>query len=179
MVMEFFGYPLETIYLYGFILGGILTVIYILFSDIIEGAFEALGEGPINPTLILSYLTFFSSMAYLLERFTAINQIIVFLSSAVTAFILVTLLNVFVLVPLSQAEATLAYSDEDLKGRIGTVITSIPEEGFGEVMIQGKGGNIARSAVSFDDVAIPYGEKVLVIEVKNSVLHVTSHEELD
>ncbi|MDQ0255929.1 membrane-bound ClpP family serine protease [Evansella vedderi] len=177
--MEIFGYPLETVYLFGFILGGILTVLYILFGDIIEGIFEALSEGPINPTLILSFITFFNSMAYLMERFSSINSLIIAIASLVTAFLLVTLLNIFVLVPLSQAEATLAYSDDDLKGRIGTVITAIPEEGFGEVMIQGKQGNIARSAISFDDVAIPYGEKVLIIEVKNSVLHVSPHEELD
>ncbi|SDY33086.1 hypothetical protein SAMN05421736_101974 [Evansella caseinilytica] len=177
--MELFGYSLETIYLFGFIAGGILTLLYILFGDILEGVFDALSEGPINPTLVLSFITFFSSMAYILERFTSIDSIIVLVSSLVTAFILVTLLNVFVLIPLSRAEATLAFSEEDLKGRVGTVITSIPEDGFGEVMIQGKGGNIARSAVSFEDEAIPYGKTVLVIDVKEGVMHVSRHETLD
>ncbi|MFA9557802.1 NfeD family protein [Evansella sp. AB-rgal1] len=177
--MELFGQSLETIYLYGFIISGILTLFYILFGDIVEGIFEALSEGPINPTLILSFLTFFSSMAFLLERFSSLHSLIVLIASLITAFFLVTLLNIFVLVPLSRAEATLAYSDEDLKGRIGTVIISIPEDGFGEVMIQGKGGNIARSAVSFEDVAIPYGEQVLIVDIKESVLHVSPHEKLD
>ncbi|MBU9710997.1 NfeD family protein [Evansella tamaricis] len=177
--MELFGYTLETIYLFGFIAGGVLTLIYILFGDIVEGLFEALSEGPFNPTLIFSFITFFSSLGYILERFSSMNSLIIIIISLLVAVLLVTLLNVFVLLPLSRAEATMAFSDADLKGRIGTVITSIPENGFGEVMIQGKSGNIARSAVSFDDVPIPNGEQVLVIKVEDSVLHVSIHEKLD
>ncbi|OIJ13656.1 hypothetical protein BKP37_10300 [Anaerobacillus alkalilacustris] len=177
--MELFGYSLETVYLFGFIIGGSLTLLYILFGDLVEGIFESFSEGPINPTLILSFITIFSSMAYLMEKFTTVHSLIIFIVSLVTALILVTLLNVFVLIPLSQAEATLAYSDEDLRGRVGKVIISIPEDGFGEVLIQGKGGNISKSAVSFEKKAIQYDEDVLVIEVKNGVLHVLPHEKLD
>ncbi|MDG5787897.1 NfeD family protein [Evansella sp. AB-P1] len=177
--MELFGYSLETIYLFGFIVSGVLTLVYILLSDFIEGIFEALSEGPINPTLILSFLTFFNSMAYVIESFTEVHSLIVLVVSLFSAFLLVTLLNIFILIPLSKAEATLAYSDEDLKGRVGKVILSIPEDGFGEVMIEGTGGNIARSAVSFEVQAIPYGEQVLVVDVKESVLHVTPYVKLD
>jgi membrane-bound ClpP family serine protease len=46
-------------------------------------------------------------------------------------------------------------------------------------MIQGIGGNIARSAVSFEDKAISYGEQVLIVDVKDSVLHVSPHEKID
>ena len=38
--MVLFGYPLETIYLYGFIIATILTVIYIFFGDIFELIFS-------------------------------------------------------------------------------------------------------------------------------------------
>lgn len=178
-IMAFFGYSLEMIYLFGLIVGGVLTLFYILFGDLLEGIFEVISEGPVNPILVLSFITIFSSMAYILEKFMTLNSLLVFISSIVTAFIFVTLLNIFVLVPLSRAEATLAYSDEDLKGRVGKVITSIPLEGFGEVIIEGKGGNIAKSAVSFEEEAIAYGEQVLVIDIENGVLKVTKHENLD
>lgn len=177
--MEIIGYPLESIYLYGFIISGALTLLYVLLSDILEGVFEAISEGPLNPTLILAFLAFLNCTAYILERFTNIHSLIGFLASAFTAFILVVLINIFILVPLSQAEATMAFTDEDLKGRTGTVLTSIPDEGFGEVMIQGKSGTIARSAVSFEDNPIAEGEQVLIIDVENGVLHVTIHEKLD
>ncbi len=176
--MELFGYSLETIYLFGLIIGGSLTLLYILFGDILEGIFDAV-EGPINPTVVLAFVTIFSAMAFLMERYTAINSWLILASSLVTAFILVTLLNVFILIPLSRAEATMAYSDEDLKGRVGKVITSIPVDGFGEVLIQGHGGNIAKTAVSFENEAIPYDADVLVIEVKGGALYVVPHEKLD
>lgn len=177
--MELYGYSLETIYLIGLIVGGSLTFLYILFGDLLEGIFEAITEGPLNPTVVLAFITIFSSMAYLMEKFTSVGSLIIFLASLITALILVTLLNVFILVPLSQAEATLAYSDEDLKGRVGKVIISIPIDGFGEVIIQGNGGNIAKTAVSFDKEAIAYDTDVLIIEVENGVLHVLPHEKLD
>lgn len=177
--MELFGYALETIYLIGLIAGGTLTLLYILFGDLLEGVFDAVSEGPINPTVVLAFVTIFSSMAYLMERLTSVHSLLIIVVSLVTALIIVTLLNVFVLIPLSQAEATMAYSDEDLQGRVGKLITSIPVDGFGEVLIQGHGGNIAKTAASFDQEAISYDTDVLVIEVKNGVLYVIPHEKLD
>ena len=45
--MVLFGYPLETIYLYGFIIATILTVIYIFFGDIFESIFS-FGGGSVS-----------------------------------------------------------------------------------------------------------------------------------
>lgn len=176
--MELFGYQLQTIYLFGLIFGGVFTFLYILFGDLLEGIFEALSEGPINLTLVLAFITFTSASGYILEKATSIHSIVVFIISIVLAFILVTLLNLFILIPLSQAESTLAYSEQDLKGRVGKVIVSIPSDGFGEVMIEGNGGNIAKSAVSFEAVDIEYGSTVLVIDVIKGVLHVIPHEKI-
>jgi membrane-bound ClpP family serine protease len=177
--MEIFGYSLQTIYLAGLVIGGVLTFLYILFGDLLEGLFELVPDGILNPTLVLSFITFTSASGYLFEKFSAINSVLIFVISIVISLILVTMLNVFVLIPLSSAEESLVYRDEDLKGRIGKVITSIPEEGFGEVILEGKGGNIAMSARSFEEKPIPYETKVLVIDVKDSVLYVLPHEEID
>jgi hypothetical protein len=176
--MEIFGYPLQTIYLAGLIIGGVLTLLYILLGDILEGIFEAIPDGYLNPTLILAFMTFFSSSGYLFEKLTAINSLIIFIVSGIIALLLVTVLNIFVLIPLSSAEESLAYSEEDLKGRIGKVIISIPKDGFGEVILEGNGGTIAMSATGFENEAIPFESEVLVIDVKESVLYVTPHERL-
>ncbi len=177
--MEIFGYNLQTIYLFLLIIGGVLTVLYILFGDMIEGIFEVIPDGVINPTLVLSFITFLSASGYLFEKLSSLHSLFIFGFSFIGSLILVTLLNVFVLIPLSSAEESLAYRDEDLKGRVGTVIISIPDDGFGEVIIEGKGGNIAMSAKSFEDQPIGYETKVLVIDVKDSVLYVIPHEEID
>ncbi len=96
--------------------------------------------------------------------------------SCILSIILVTLLHIFVLVPLSSAEESLAYREADLKGRVGKVITAVPVDGFGEVVIEGIGGTISKSAVSFENQQISYGTTVLVVDVNNGVLSVTPHE---
>jgi len=177
--MELFGYSLQTIYLFCLIIGGISTLLYILFGDILEGIFEILPDGFLNPTLILSFITFLSSSGYLFEKLSNLNSFIILLISVVIALILVVSLNVFILIPLSSAEESLAYKEEDLKGRVGKVIISIPENGYGEVIIEGNGGTIAMSATGFENEAIPYESKVLVIEVKESVLYVSPYDQLN
>lgn len=172
--MEFFGVPLETIYLVTLIIAGSLTLLYVVFGDVVEGITE--GSGFLSPTLILSFLTIFSASGYLFEVFSLLTSMLIMLFSIIIALILVTLLNVFILIPLSKAEESLVYTTDSLKGRVGKVIIPIPVDGFGEVVLPSKSGTIAKSAVSFDGIAINEGEQVLVIDVLNGVLHVSPHE---
>jgi membrane protein implicated in regulation of membrane protease activity len=179
MPMELFGISLVTIYLYGLIISGVLTVLYVLFADVFH--FDAPGDGLpfLNPVLIFAFITILSASGYLFERLSSLHSLLILGISAVIAFILVTLLNVFVLVPLSSAEESLVYKESDLRGRIGTVITPIPADGYGEVMIENASGRIAKPAVSFDGKAVPNGTKVLVVQVKDGVLEVTVHQEIE
>ena len=99
--------------------------------------------------------------------------------SALIALILVTLLNVFLLIPLSKAEESLVYKESDLRGRIGTVITAVPADGYGEVLIESLSGRISKPAVSFSNSEIAYGKKVLIIDIESGVLQVKVYEELE
>lgn len=175
--MELFGWPLETIYLYGLVISGAITILYLFFGDLLDGVME--GIPFINPTLIFSFMAIFSASSYLAEVFTEINSAIIAGFSALIAIILVTLLNVFLLVPLSNAEETLVYKESDLRGRIGTVITAVPVDGYGEVLIESVSGRIAKPAVSFTKTEIPYGKKVIVIDIEKGVLQVKVYEELE
>ncbi|MEH6904243.1 NfeD family protein [Neobacillus drentensis] len=177
--MEPFSIPLETIYLYGLIISGILTFIYVCFADVFH--FHGPGDGLdfLNPVLIFAFVTILSASGYLFERLSSIHYLLILGISAVAAFVVVTLLNVFVLVPLSGAEESLVYKESDLQGRVGKVITSIPADGFGEVMIDSISGRIAKPALSFDGDSIPNGTSVLVVQVKNGVLEVTVHHQLE
>jgi len=177
--MEPFSIPLETIYLYGLIISGVLTFVYVLFADVFH--FHGLGDGLdfLNPVLIFAFVTILSANGYLFERLSSLHYLLILGISAVAALIVVSLLNVFVLVPLSGAEESLVYKESDLQGRVGTVITSIPVDGFGEVMIDSTSGRIAKPALSFDGDSIPNGTSVLVVQVKNGVLEVTVHHQLE
>ena len=57
--MELFGWPLETIYLYGLVISGAITIIYLFFGDFLDGVME--GIPLINPTLIFSFISIFSA----------------------------------------------------------------------------------------------------------------------
>ncbi|MEW4059726.1 NfeD family protein [Bacillus siamensis] len=174
--MDIFHLPLETIYLYTLIIAGSLTLLILFFQDVFHGLSEAIPVSFVNPTLILSFLTIFSASGYIGEISTPLSHPVIALLSFVLSVFLVSLLYFFILVPLSSAEESLVYRESDLKGRIGRVITSVPKDGYGEVIIEGIGGAISKSAVSFDQEQIKYGTAVLVIDVKDGVLFVTPHE---
>ncbi|MCI4170579.1 hypothetical protein MMJ17_21605, partial [Bacillus spizizenii] len=69
-----------------------------------------------------------------------------------------------------------AYKEDDLRGRVGKVITAVPVDVYGVVVIEGIGGTISKSAVSFDNQKISYGTAVLIVDVNNGVLSFTPHE---
>jgi membrane protein implicated in regulation of membrane protease activity len=174
MGMTLFGMPIETIYLILLIASGSLTILYLFFGDVMEGLGEAAGF--LNPILILAFITFFSAGGYILEAVTSLNSFVIMGISALAALLMDTILNVFVLVPMSSAEQSLSYTEKSLEGRIGTVSISIPEKGFGEVVIESYSGMISKPAASFEDVPISQGSEILVIEVKDGVLHVMPYK---
>ena len=173
--MELFGVPLETIYLYSLIISGVVTVLYLLFGDVLSAALD----GIFNPTLLFSFITIFSAGGYLAEMYTSFHSGLIAAFFAIVAFIIVTMLNVFILIPISQAEESLVYQERDLRGRIGTIITTVPEDGFGEVLIESISGRISKPAVSLKKNTIPNGSKVLVIDVDNGVLQVELYEQAE
>jgi membrane-bound ClpP family serine protease len=172
--MTVFGVDIQTIYLGALIIFGCLTVLYLFFGDFMDG----IGEGIpfFNPTLILAFIVFLSSSGYVLELVTPISSIAILLISFAFAFMMSALLHFFVLIPLSSAEESIAFTEESLKGRVGKVIISVPIDGFGEVVIDGKSGMVTRPATSFENKPIPEGTKVLVLEIKDRVLYVTPYD---
>jgi membrane protein implicated in regulation of membrane protease activity len=173
--MELFGVPIQTLYLYILVISGSLIILYLFFGDMVEGLSEAAGF--LNPVLVLAFLTFMSAIGYLLEVLTGMNSFIIIIIAAIASVILATLLNVFVLIPLANTEESLVYTEESLKGRIASVIIPIPEDGFGEILIESYSGRISKPAASFDNKGIDEGQKVLVIDVKDGVLYVVPRNE--
>jgi len=174
MAMTLFGTSIETIYLILLITSGSLTILYLFFGDVLEGIGEATGF--LNPVLILAFITFFSAAGYILEFVTSMNSFLIMGIAAIAALLLDVILNVFVLIPMSSAEQSLSYTEKSLEGRVGKVIIPVPDQGFGEVVIENYSGMISKPAASFEDIPIPEGEEVLVIEVKNGVLYVVPYK---
>ena len=171
--MDLFGIPLATLYLSILIISGIAIFLYVLFGDFLEVAGDIL-----NPTLILAFFTIASASGYLFETYTSLTSVLILFISLIISFVISAILHFFVLIPLSSAEESLAYTENSLRGRVGKVITSIPENGFGEVIIENASGRIAKPAAGFKNEAIGEGTNVLIVDIKNGVLYVTMYDDL-
>jgi membrane-bound ClpP family serine protease len=168
--MTLFGVDIQTVYLTALIISGCLTVLYLFFGDVMDGVSE--GIPLLNPTLILAFIVFLSSSGFVLELVTPLSSALILLISIAFGLIMDVLLNFFVLVPLASAEESLVFTEESLKGRVGKLIIPIPEDGFGEIVIDGKSGMISRPAASYDKTPIPEGTEVLVLNIEKGVLYV-------
>lgn len=171
--MELFGFPLETIYLMALFVSGAAILLYLLFGDVIDAAGEIF-----NPVLILAFITIGSASGYLFEVYSSIHHVLILIFSCVIALVLAAVLHYFILIPLSSAEESLVYTEQSLKGRVGKVIIPIPEDGYGEVLLESASGRIAKPAMGYKKEAIEEGKDVLIVKVKQGVLYVTLYDDL-
>lgn len=145
---------------------GILFALIGLFFDL-ELGFETLSVGCFTTVLGGSVLV----CATWMDNVAAISIISLFVA------LVLTLLVHFYIVPLKKVEASLSYSIDKLKGATGEVITTIPADGMGEVLIKTGLGVNNRSACSYDQTEIPEGSKVLVMDIKDNVFLVSKMDE--
>lgn len=167
----------EQIYLYVLLIMGAATILYVFFGDVTEG----IGEGIpfLNPAILLAFATLSSATGYVLEVSTAWNSWFVLAAGIVVGLIVDILLYFFILLPMSSAEVSLAYSDESLAGKVAKVITPIPSNGFGEIVIESVSGLLHKRATGYDNEDIDYGKEVLVIDVKDGTFFVREYEVFD
>lgn len=165
---------IEQIYMYVLLITGAVTVLYVFFGDVAEG----IGEGIpfLNPTVIMAFVTFVSASGYVLEVSTNWNNWIVLFTSLAVGVVLDILLYFFILLPMASAEVSIAYTDESLAGLVGKVITPIPSDGYGEIVIETVGGLLSKRAVGYDNEEIAYGKEVLVIEIEEGTFLVREYE---
>jgi len=150
--MQILGIAIQTLYLYGLLVGGLLTLLYMLFGDVFEGIVGIGDVAPasiLNPTVILSFISILSGLGYVFERQESLASLSILILSTLISLVIVSLVHFFILVPLSKVEESTARSIEDFIHEQGKVITTIPKNGIGEVLIKtplGVSGQIARSA---------------------------------
>lgn len=169
-----FGYSLETIYLTTLIIIGCITILYLFFGDVAD--FSSDGIPILDPAIWLSFISFTSASGYILEHFTQLNSIPIFALCVLISIIFTSLIYFFVLIPIRSAEVSLTYTDESLEGQIAKVITPIPVDGFGEIIIETVNGIISKRAASIHNVEIPYEASVIIIEFREGTAFVTKYE---
>ena len=162
---------IEQIFLYGLILTGLITILYVLFADAIDG----MEAGILNPTTLLSFLLFICAAGFILLKITNWSETLIITVAVGISIVLTFLLYFFVLLPLSSAEVSTAYTNESLLGQVGKVIVPIPSNGYGEIIIETVNGLIAKRATGLDNEEIDYEKQVLIIEVKDGTFLVKEY----
>lgn len=165
---------IEQIFLYGLFGIGLITILYVLFADAIDG----MDSGILNPTTILTFLLFICATGFILLKLTNWNDEIIIIVALVVSSIITFLLYFFVLVPLASAEVSTAYTNESLQGQVGRVIVPIPNDGYGEIVIETVNGIISKRAVGYDKEAIDYDKQVLIIDIEDGTFLVKEYEPL-
>ena len=165
------GYPLTTVYMTVLIVVGLLTLIYMLFADIADGLAE--GVPFFDLAIILPFLTIGAAIGYILESFTALASLPILLLAIVMSAICTALLYTFLFVPLRRADVSIAYTDASLEGQPARVLTPIPVDGYGEILIEGVSGSISKRAKSFDNTEIPQDAYVVIVEVLDGTAYVS------
>ncbi|MCI0767962.1 phosphate ABC transporter permease [Bacillus sp. TL12] len=168
--MTLFGYPLETIYLYGFIIATVLTIIYIFFGDVFESIFSFGGGSVSIVTLLLSFLAMLCGFSYIGEYLFSLNSIVIFSLSFGISFIGVFLMKILILKPIAEAEQNTVQRMDEFVGCKGEVIITIPKEGFGEVLVSSKFGSNAIPAKTVGKKDIIQGTQVMIEGVQDGVL---------
>lgn len=171
--MELFGLQIEQVYMYGLLIAAGLTLLYVLFGDMADA-----GEGLplLNPAVLLAFFTLFFASAFLLEKASGMGSLSIILLSAVIAVVLDILFYFFVLLPMKSAEASIAYTEESLLGQVARVITPIPADGYGEVVLETYGGMISKRATGYDNEPIAQDEQVLIIEIDDGTVFVREYQ---
>ncbi|WP_033543754.1 NfeD family protein [Planococcus sp. CAU13] len=171
--MELFGLEIGQVYMYGLLITGALTLLYVLFADMADA-----GDGLpfLNPAVLLAFFTLFFAIAFLLERATGLDSATVIAIAAVAAVVLDILFYIFVLLPLKSAEASIAYTEESLLGQVARVIVPIPADGYGEVVLETYAGMISKRATGYNNEPIAQDEQVLIIEIADGTLFVREYE---
>lgn len=126
----------------------------------------------LQPVTLISGLTAFGGCGLLFTRWLSFSPELTLLLSAVGGVIIAILSYFFWVKPMEHAETTTGFSVGELQGKLGEVLTTIPQDGLGEVLITMVNGRSNHMAASFSREPIREGSRVVVVEVRDHVLYV-------
>ncbi|WP_232274242.1 NfeD family protein [Paenibacillus sp. 481] len=172
---------METIYWGLFTFGLLYAIVVVIFGEIVSHFLDGLSgqhHSFFNPSVMVSGLTTLGASGIVLTQSTQWHAWSIFVISLSCA-ILISVCTYFVYVrSMRNNENSVAFSIQDLTGKMGEVIVPIPPSGYGEVMIRIGAGVTNQIASSFDNTFIPSGATIVVIEVDDHTLHVSHFDEL-
>lgn len=162
------------IYLLCLICGLIYTLVTLFFGHVTDWLGQVHVHLPVlQPILLVSGITAFGGAGYLLTRFTSLASGVVLVLAFACGLVLAVAAYFLWVEPMNRAENSIGYSMSQLTGKIGEVVTTIPSQGLGEVLVSMVSGTTNHMAASLDRELIREGVRVVVVEVRDHVLYVT------
>ncbi|EGK09577.1 nodulation efficiency protein D [Desmospora sp. 8437] len=161
-----------------FLVGILLTALSWIIGDLLEGLTEGItgGSSMFHPVVWVGALTAFGAAGLILSKTTPLEGAFLSLSALGLSVVASVLLYLLVVKPMENAESSVGFRMSDLIGRQGEVITAIPAEGCGELLVWTGGGHTNQIASSLHHHPIPQGARVIIRKVEESVLWVTPVE---
>ncbi len=147
-----------------------------LLSNALDGMFDFLSGDVLHwlqPMVLFGAITVLGGTGVLLTGYTSLAAWAVFVLSLLAAVASAVLIYFVYVKPMERTENSVAFSMQDLVGRIGEVTVPIPARGSGEVVMRIGGGVTNQIAESFDGTEIAAGLKVVTVEVKDGALLVS------
>ncbi|MGG0823432.1 NfeD family protein [Paenibacillus turicensis] len=171
---------MESLY-WGCLIGGsVFAIVSVVLGDLIgsfiDGVFDFFAVDFLKPIILSSAVTSFGGAGILLGRYSPLTTSVVLIFSIVIALLLCVVIYFGYVKPMENSENSTSYSIKELPGKLGEVTVPIPEQGFGEVMINFVAGNTLHIASSWDQRQIPVGTKVVVIDTEDGVVKVSELE---
>lgn len=166
------------------IFGILFAVVTVLLGDLLssaaDGFLDFLSVDFLQPMVVAGAITIFGGAGVLLTNYMpGVVGWLVIVMAIIIAIAGAVLIYFFYVKPMKNSENSTGYSFQDLKGSLAEVIISIPENGYGEVIVKVGAGISNKTAKSIDKQPIPAGDQVVVVEVKEGVLLVSKYESLD
>lgn len=165
------------------LIGGLVfSVLTLLFGDLLDGAFEGFdaldGLVLLDPLSLVGGVTVFGGAGVVLTETTDLGAGTGAALAALIGLGLAVAMHFVYVRPMKRSENSTGFSMREYHGKLGEVITAIPPEGYGEVMVRMGASNTFRTAASFDGAPIPSGTRIVVVEIHDGDLLVTPFDEL-
>jgi len=123
----------------------------------------------LKPAVIVGAITAFGGAGIMLVRYSSLRDGTIVASAAAIACVIGAAVYLLYIRPLRGADSSVGYSMKDLVGRPCEVTVSIPEQGFGEVLVR-IGNGVVNHTASGDGSVIRRGMRAVVVDIEKGVV---------
>ncbi len=168
----------------GLLVTGILfALVTVLLGDLLSNALDGMFgwmSGDLlhvfQPMVLFSAITVMGGSGLMLMRLTSLGTAYVLALASLVAVGTSVLVYLLYVKPMNNTDNSVAFSMNDLVGRIGEVSVPIPARGCGEVLYRMGGSVTNQIAESFDGIEIASGARVVTVEVREGSVWVSPLE---